>query len=59
MKNQSGFPSLGSKRNSLCIFYVIAIVYFFCFKNSFVGNFCTELKPTYFQLADFPWVELF
>ena len=38
---------LGSRGN-LCIFVLYSHrCIFFCFKNSFASNFCTELKPSF------------
>ena len=51
MKKQVVSPNLGSRGKIfmyICfMFYALTIVYFLFFKNWFVDNFCTGLKPTF------------
>ena len=50
MKNQAGRLDLGSRGKSLCISvlcFMLSLLFIFCFKYSFVDNFCTGLKPTF------------
>ena len=49
MKIKVGHPDLGSRGKYLCLFvlyFMLSLLFIFCFKDSFVDNFCTGLKPT-------------
>ena len=55
MKNQAGPPDLGSRGKSLCLFVLccmLLLLFIFCFKDSFVDNFCTGLKPTHLTIRN-------
>ena len=48
IKNQVGRPDLGSRGKSLCLSvlcFMLLLLFIFCFKDSFVDNFYTGLKP--------------
>jgi len=47
MKNQAGSPGFGIQGKSLCICVLLSYCLFYLFKNSYAGNFCTGLKPTF------------